>query len=365
MKQLAASADIVEVRAAIKEFAESSDRFAIRVAELRRAASALVAEISAVMKEARRAVHPQEIAAVLERAEAFEQVVVERRALLTRQRELTQAATKELQALTATNDFAVVQKGVMKYVDWIDFDEGTRRAYGQVHEHWEKLLDGVRAKLRELCSEDDPRAITATLKEMEGFNWKGYEAREGVESVSEIIDAAEARCEALTSACRGAMEKMAANEEASVREIDEMMARYEGWANVGEQRGMLEKALEACVVRTKEQIESLLQATVEQVGKVDKLLKDVELSSGGHKSLLEPMEDLYNVRRRLEEEMLSQIDDAMLGEDPKAMASVLERGQHFGQSLAPSLKALAASRDEIVTHATARIALISYQDYHM
>ena len=245
MKQLAASADIVEVRAAIKEFAESSDRFAIRVAELRRAASALVAEISAVMKEARRAVHPQEIAAVLERAEAFEEVVVERRALLTRQRELTQAATKELQALTATNDFAVVQKGVMKYVDWIDFDEGTRRAYGQVHEHWEKLLDGVRAKLRELCSEDDPRAITATLKEMEGFNWKGYEAREGVESVSEIIDAAEARCEALTSACRGAMEKMAANEEASVREIDEMMARYEGWANVGEQRGMLKKALEA------------------------------------------------------------------------------------------------------------------------
>ena len=190
MKQLAASADIVEVRAAIKEFAESSDRFAIRVAELRRAASALVAEISAVMKEARRAVHPQEIAAVLERAEAFEEVVVERRALLTRQRELTQAATKELQALTATNDFAVVQKGVMKYVDWIDFDEGTRRAYGQVHEHWEKLLDGVRAKLRELCSEDDPRAITATLKEMEGFNWKGYEAREGGESVSEIIDAA-------------------------------------------------------------------------------------------------------------------------------------------------------------------------------
>ena len=118
-------------------------------------------------------------------------------------------------------------------------------------------------------------------------------------------------------------------------------------------------------MRTKEQIESLLQATVEQVGKVDKLLKDVELSSGGHKSLLEPMEDLYNVRRRLEEEMLSQIDDAMLGEDPKAMASVLERAQHFGQSLAPSLKALAASRDEIVTHATARIALISYQDYHM
>ena len=260
---------------------------------------------------------PRVIEDVLLEAQAFGQGVEEERlALQTWLAAVLDKFVEEVEDLTRSQDFSVVNTAIEKFAG---YPPPLETPWRKLVQHKQELLDGAKAKLAEICYMETPMEITNALPQFAAFG----------EDVAEARNVALAAYLKLIDAARSDIEMWIDRTDATIEGMSDTVLMYSDYPEeVGRLRTRLEKKRNSAVRVAEKRLTVALTAETSPY-EVSALMNEYELARSFLTGPLEKLEArrVALVATAAERLHLASQEDS---KDPHAIRQVISECEHLG-----------------------------------
>ena len=361
---LAESQDVAKVDAQLKSLEGIEDeRIKEQLAALSEHRATMLADMKA--KLGADVTSPGEARELLKLSEPWsaspfgDEVKDEVASLSNKRKSLCEDASKAMKDLAANKDsgFKEAHECLAQYAgaEWQEDDMKVARA--ELTTFREKLVDGAKLKLLELCGLSDPVKIAEELTAFTDY---------GDAVATQAKAAANRRAELIRGAIND-MRRVAESAGSTLQQLNDVKDRYKAYAPEDIDAGLelVANALKIKSTTASSRMAALMEATdavgeMAQVRAIDDMLRD-HADSG--ESVEKALEDLKAFRGTLETAMMDKLKAALTElEHPNKVRALIEQGSVFGENVKDHITELEQHRAELLTKANGEMKELSASD---
>ena len=236
-------------------------------------------------------------------------------ALQNKKTSIIEEATRELQELLNTDNYAKIADTLIKYEDYPD-DIGS--ALVQLQEHARSMQEEARTYLREQSQHaSDPLQLSEIITKYEEFG----------EPVADMLHAVKIRRLNLIEAARRELQSMCYRQNLTVEEAEEAITKYEAFG------GDFETELQALRANVANIVDTIADEAMRS--KYSNNLETVTVAITENEQLLaryqpETLTNLREYQSEMLDQMHKQVEEAIAGSDPRIMTQLMAKMEQQG-----------------------------------